>query len=150
AGLDHLAEYPSYASGEKGYLQRLGATFADGYTSILVGDAVLPSLLHQDPRYFFQGTGTKRSRLLHALASPLFTRRDNGHRQINYSDIAGDVASGALANAYYPAKDRGPGLVLNRVLSGAVMRAIDAVSQEFILHKITSRHDKEDKSPDNA
>ena len=33
----------------------------------MIGGAILPSLLHQDPRYFYQGSGTKKSRALHAL-----------------------------------------------------------------------------------
>ena len=134
--------YPSYRQGAKGYGQRLGATFAGGYTNIFVGDAILPSVLHQDPRYFYQGTGTTKSRLLHALSSPFVIRGDNGRREINFSDIGGDLASGAIANAYYPDKDRGANLVLSSTLIGAGGRAANAIFQEFVLHKFTSRHSK--------
>ncbi len=135
--------YPSYEQGAKGYGQRLGATFAGGYTNILVGDAILPSILHQDPRYFYQGTGTTKSRLLHALSNPFVTRGDDGHREINFSDIGGDLASGAIANAYYPNKDRGANLVLSSALIGAGGRAANALFQEFVLRKFTSRHSKD-------
>ena len=138
-----MGGYPSYQQGAKGYGQRLGATFAGGYTNILVGDAVLPSLLHQDPRYFYQGTGTAKSRLLHALSSPFVIRGDDGRREINLSDIGGDLASGAIANAYYPEKDRGANLVLSSALIGAGGRAANAIFQEFVLHKFTSRHSKD-------
>jgi len=134
--------YPSYGQGFRGYGQRLGATFAGGYTKILVGDAILPSLLHQDPRYFYQGTGTRKSRLLHALSSPFVLRGDDGHHEINFSDIGGDLASGAIANAYYPSKDRGAKLVLTSALIGAGGRAANAIAQEFLLRKFTSRHGK--------
>jgi len=140
------AGYPSYGQGAKGYGQRLGATFVGGYTNVLVGDAVLPSLLHQDPRYFYQGTGTTKSRLLHALASPFVTKGDDGHQQINYSSIGGDLASGAIANAYYPTRDRGPGLVVKSALIGAGGRMANAVIQEFVLRKFTSRHGTQDQS----
>ena len=63
AGIYQAIDYPQYSGGMKGYGQRLGATFAGGYTNIFVGDAILPSLLHQDPRYHFRGTGTTGSRL---------------------------------------------------------------------------------------
>ena len=59
-----------------GYGQRLGATFAGGYTHILIGDALLPSLLHQGPRYFCQGTGTTRSCMLHAFSNAIFALGD--------------------------------------------------------------------------
>jgi hypothetical protein len=75
---------------------------------ILIGGAVLPSLLHQDPRYLYQGTGTKMSRTLHAIFSPFIAKGDNGHWQLNYSSVDGDLASGALSNLYYPSSNRGP------------------------------------------
>jgi hypothetical protein len=140
AALYQAGGYPGYSQDTKGFFQRLGATYAGGYTDVLVGNAVLPSLLHQDPRYFYQGTGTKMSRLLHALSTPFITRGDDGRREFNFSDIGGNVASGAIANAYYPDKDRGVGLVVRSALIGAGGRAAAAVAQEFLLHKFTSRH----------
>lgn len=142
AAIYQMAGYPGYKLGAKGFGQRLGATFAGGYTNILVGDGVLPSLLHQDPRYFYQGTGTTKSRLAHALSSPFVLRGDNGRREINFCDIGGDLASGAIANAYYPDKDRGARLVLDSALIGVGGRLANAVVQEFVLHKITSRRAK--------
>ena len=142
AAIYQMAGYPSYRQGAKGYGQRLGATFAGGYTNILVGDAILPSLLHQDTRYFYQGTGTTKSRLAHALSSPFVVRGDDGHREINWSALGGDLASGAITNAYYPEKDRGAKTVLSSALIGAGGRAANAVLQEFVLHKFTSRHTK--------
>lgn len=139
AAIYQMSGYPGYREGAKGYAERLGATFAGAYTNILVGDAILPSLLHQDPRYFYQGTGTTKSRLLHALSSPFITRGDNGRRQINYSQIGGDLASGAIANAYYPSKDRGGWRVISSALIGTGGRMVESVAQEFVFHKHTSR-----------
>jgi len=140
AAIYQAAGYPSYGQNAKGYGQRLGATFAGGYTKILLGDAVLPSLLHQDPRYFYQGTGTTKSRLLHAMASPFVTKGDDGRREINYSNIIGDLASGAIANAYYPSQDRGAGLVARSALVGIGSRMALGILQEFVLRNWTSRH----------
>jgi Carboxypeptidase regulatory-like domain len=138
AAIYQMSGYPSYREGAKGYAERLGATFAGGYTNILVGDAILPSLLHQDPRYFYQGTGTTKSRLLHALSTPFITRGDNGRREINFSNIGGDLASGAIANAYYPSKDRGGWRVISSALIGIGGRMVEGVAQEFFFHKHTS------------
>ena len=137
AGIYQAVGYPSYGQGAAAYGQRLGATFAGGYTKILLGDAVFPSLLHQDPRYFYQGTGTTKSRLLHAMATPFITRGDNGNREINYSNILGDLAAGAIANAYYPSQDRGVGLVVRSALIGAGGRIAFGIMQEFVLQKLT-------------
>ena len=138
AAIYQMAGYPSYQEGAAGYGQRFGATFAGGYAKVLLGDAVLPSLLHQDPRYFYQGTGTTKSRLMHAISSAFITRGDDGKREINWSDIGGDLASGALQNAYYPTQDRGPGLVARGALIGAGGRMALGLVEEFVLHKRTS------------
>ena len=62
AGINQAADNPNYGQGAKGYAERFGAGYADGAIDIMVGGAILPSLLHQDPRYFYQGTGTNKSR----------------------------------------------------------------------------------------
>ncbi|HWZ52870.1 MAG TPA: carboxypeptidase-like regulatory domain-containing protein [Granulicella sp.] len=135
SGIYQAADYPSYRGGMAGYGQRLGATFAGGYTNVLIGDALLPSLLHQDPRYFYQGKGTNRSRLLHAVSNAFITRGDNGRREINFSGIGGDLASGAIANAYYPTGERGGSLVVRSALIGIGGRMANGVVQEFVLHR---------------
>jgi hypothetical protein len=140
AAIYQAAGYPSFGQGWDAYGQRLGATFAGGYSKILIGDALLPSLLHQDPRYFYQGVGTTKSRLLHAMSCAFVTRGDDGRREINYSKLIGDLASGAIANAYYPSQDRGAGLVVRSSLIGMGGRMALGIVQEFVLHKFTSQH----------
>lgn len=139
ASIYQAAHYPGYREGVAGYGERVGATFAGGYTNILVGDAILPSLLHQDPRYFYQGTGSTKSRVLHALSTPFITRGDNGHRQFNFSNIGGDLASGAIANAYYPKDDRGAWRVGSSALIGIGGRMVEGLAQEFVFHRRASR-----------
>ena len=67
---------------------------------------------------------------------------DDGRHEVNFSGIGGDLASGAVANAYYPDKDRGAKLVLSGALIGAGGRMANAVVQEFVLRKFTSQHAK--------
>jgi hypothetical protein len=108
----------------------------------MIGGAILPSLLHQDPRYFYQGTGTKKSRALHAISNPFVCRGDNGHRQPNYSSLGGDLASVALSNAYYPASNRGAGLVFENFVISTGERMLASLVQEFVLNKFTSKGKK--------
>jgi len=139
AGINQAADNPNYGQGAKGYAERFGAGYADGAIDIMVGGAILPSLLHQDPRYFYQGTGTNKSRALHALSSPFVCRGDNGQLQPNYSTIGGDLAAAALANVYYPESNRGPGLFLGNFFIATGQRALANVAQEFILRRLTSK-----------
>ena len=137
AGIQQAGSTPNYREGAKGYAQRFGADAAGGFSDILIGGAVLPSLLHQDPRYFYQGTGTTSSRLRHALLSPFVCRGDNGRSQINVSSLGGDLASSALSETYYPDSNRGSRLVFGNFAIGTGERMISAVAQEFIVRRFT-------------
>jgi hypothetical protein len=144
AGAEQAGNHPNYPQGWKGFGERYGAAYTNGFTDIMIGGAILPSLLHQDPRYFYQGTGTAKSRVLHALTTPFVTRGDNGQRQPNYSTIGGDLASAAISNAYYPASNRGVGLFLGNFLIATGQRGAANLAQEFILRRLTHKA-KDDK-----
>jgi Carboxypeptidase regulatory-like domain len=139
AGIYQASGTPNYQQGLKGYGQRFGAAFTDGFTDIMIGGAILPSLLHQDPRYFYQGEGSKTSRFRHAVLAPFLCKGDNGKTQFNFSSIGGDLGAGALSNLYYPASNRGTGLVFDSALITTGGRIANALAQEFLLHRITSK-----------
>jgi Carboxypeptidase regulatory-like domain len=139
AGIRQATDSPNYPQGAKGYGERFGATAADGFTDIMIGGAILPSLLHQDPRYFYQGTGSTRSRLRHAILSPFICKGDNGKWQPNYSSVGGDLASSALSNLYFPKSNRGAGLVFSQFAIGTAERVVASVAQEFVLSRLTHR-----------
>jgi len=137
AGIDHAADTPDYGVGAKAFGQRLGANYANGLTDIMIGGAILPSVLHQDPRYFYKGTGTKKSRMFYALRTPFVCKGDNGHWQPNYSGLGGYLSSGAISNVYYPPSNRGPGLVFSTTFIDIAADMANGVIQEFLLHKLT-------------
>jgi hypothetical protein len=139
AGLEQSDNfYSGYGQGLQGYGKRLGATYADSVSGTFIGGAILPSVFKQDPRYYYKGTGTRKSRLLYALAAGFRCKGDNGHWQPNYSSMLGSLASGALSNAYYPASNRnGVALTFENALIGIGGSSITAVVQEFFLRKFT-------------
>jgi hypothetical protein len=139
AGINQAGDVPNYGQGVKGYGKRFGAATADSLSDIMIGGAILPSFLHQDPRYFYQGTGTKKSRVFHALSSPFICKGDNGRLQPNYSSVGGDLASAALSNAYYPASDRGAAPVFENFIIGTGERMLGNVIQEFVLPRLTRK-----------
>jgi len=128
---------PHYRQGWLGYGKRFGAAATDGISDIMLGGAILPSLLRQDPRYFYQGTGSNRSRTLHALSSPFVAKGDSGKWQPNYSGLGGDLASAGLSNLYYPRQDRGVGLTFQNFAITTSGRMLNTVMQEFVWHKLT-------------
>ncbi|MGO9304112.1 MAG: carboxypeptidase-like regulatory domain-containing protein [Candidatus Korobacteraceae bacterium] len=139
AGFQQAADSPNWPQGAEGYSKRLGASFAAGSSEMLFSNAILPSLLHQDPRYFYQGTGTKWSRASHAILAPFVCKGDNGSSQPNYSQIGGALISASLANAYYPDSNRGAGLVFKSFGTDMGIHVALGLAQEFILAKFTSR-----------
>jgi len=132
AGIHQASDTPAYPQGFKGYAQRYGAAYAGGVSDILIGGAVLPSLLHQDPRYFYSGEGTTKQRIGHALRAIFLTHGDNGRTQFNFSGIGGDMASAALANTYYPTVDRGAHLFFANWAVLSAGRAANTLAQEFL------------------
>jgi hypothetical protein len=132
--------YSGYGQGAEGYAKRYGAAYGDFFSGIMLGGYVFPALLHQDPRYFYKGTGTKTSRLIYALERSFICQGDNGKPEFNYSSIIGGLASGGISNLYYPAKNRdGAGLTFKNAGLGIVGNAISNVVQEFFFKKITRK-----------
>jgi hypothetical protein len=139
SGLQQAGDTPDYQQGMKGYGQRFGANLADTAANNLIGGAILPSLLHQDPRYFYRGTGSKRSRLLYAAAHPFICKSDSGKTQVNVSTLGGDLAQSAISNLYYPSSNRGAGLVFGNFALSTAQRVMTGLLQEFVLPKFTHR-----------
>ena len=132
AGMEQASNtYAGYGQGFAGYSKRYAAKFADGRSSDFLTHAVFPSLLHQDPRYYYQGTGSIKSRLAHAVASAFVTRNDSGLTQPNYSYVLGDMCSGALSNLYYPRANRGVSLVFTNAALGLAGRIGTNILREF-------------------
>ena len=139
AGINQAGDTPNYRQGLKGYGERFGAAAADGFSDIMIGGAILPSLLRQDPRYYYKGTGTTKSRIFHAISGPFVCKGDNGKWQPNYSSMGGDLGSSALSNLYYPPSNRGAGLVFQNFFITTGERTLSSLVQEFVLGKITAR-----------
>jgi len=151
AGLEQATDqYSGYGQGAEGYGKRFGAAYADMATSTFIGGAALPSLLKQDPRYFYKGTGGRGSRFLYAVGNVFFCKGDNGRWQPNYSFILGDIVSSGISNAYYPAGERGAALTFENAGIGMGATAAANVIEEFIARKLTSgipHHQQEEATP---
>lgn len=122
---------PGYNQGLKGFARRYGANFADNFDGNFWGNAVLPSVLHQDPRYFRLGHGTIAHRALYSISTTFRTHGDNGNWQPNYSNLLGNFIGSSISNVYYPDGDRGLYPTLRRGLSVTYQGTIGALLIEF-------------------
>ncbi len=132
--------FSGYGEGAAGYGARLAANFGDNLIGTMIGSALLPSLLKQDPRYFYKGTGSRQSRALYAVAMAVVCKGDNGRWQPSYSAILGGLAAGGISNLYYPAGSRdGVRLTFENALFGTAESAAQNLVQEFIVRRFTPR-----------
>jgi Carboxypeptidase regulatory-like domain len=141
AGVEQMDNtFSGYGQGAQGYAKRFGATYADEAIGTFLGGAVLPAMFKQDPRYFYKGTGTIRSRTLYALVNAIVCKGDNGRWQFDYSGILGSLAAGGIANLYYPAINRdGAGLTFQETGIGIAGSAVGNLFQEFVIRRMTPR-----------
>jgi len=118
--------------GVEGYGKGLGAAYLDSLSSKIIGNGVLPILLHQDPRFFRLGQGTTTHRLLYAMATTVICKHDNtGKWEPNYSNVLGDLASSGLSNLYYPSRSTGISQTFTGSLTGIAVGGLGSTVNEF-------------------
>ena len=107
----------------------------------------MPSILKQDPRYFYKGSGSKRSRFLYAVASSVICKGDNGRWQPNYSNVIGSFAGAGTEALYLPANDRrGSDFIVSSALIRLGETSLAGVLQEFVFSKVTPSHKRRSAS----
>jgi hypothetical protein len=132
-------ELNGYGQGAEGYGKRFGALYADVFIGTFIDSAILPTLLKQDPRYFYKGTGSTKSRFFYALRNAVVCKGDNKQWQPNYSTIIGSFATAGISYTYYPASDRGGALLAETALIRIAEGSVAGLFQEFVIPKLTPR-----------
>jgi hypothetical protein len=130
--------YPEFGQGTEGYAKRFGAQYANRVSRVIIGHVVMQSIFHQDPRYFYKGTGRIRSRALYAIETAFLAKGDNGNWQFDYSDVLGGMASHELSTLYYPSTSRPVRKLADDVLLGFAGRAENNLLHEFVLRHFTT------------
>lgn len=138
-------DHTGYGHGPEGYFLRSAASYADNVNGNLIGNALLPIVLHQDPRYFRKGQGPLVKRIVYSALTTFICKGDNGKDQFNLSNVAGNFVSGAISNAYYPDDERGVGLTLTNALVVTLEGMVGAQLLEFspdIANYVQNRREK--------
>jgi hypothetical protein len=128
----------SFRQGSEGYFKRVGATYGANFIGIITGDAIVPSILKQDPRYFYRGTGSLRSRFFYAVSNSFICMGDNGHWQVNVSQPMGSLTTAGITELEYPPSDRfGVGRVFRDFVISEFAAGGENVFQEFFSRRFT-------------
>lgn len=94
---------PAYGQGWGAYGKRYVTSFADGTIENFMTSAILPSLLHQDPRFYQSEAGGFVHKAGYAVSRIFLTRTDAGGTQFNYSEVVGSAMSAAISTySYHP------------------------------------------------
>jgi hypothetical protein len=120
-----------YGQGWEGYGKRYGSSVASNASSHLLGTGLLPSLTHEDPRYFVKIFGSPKSRILYAMSRVLITRTDDGRSTFNWSNVMGGLMAESLAVSYLPDSERTAGKTFTRFGVRMGFSALDNVVKEY-------------------
>jgi hypothetical protein len=132
SGLNQMTEQnPEWGQGVEGYAKRYGASMADQVISNYLTEAILPSVLHHDPRYFRLGQGSAAHRILHALSWVVIGKTDSNHNTLNVSELLGSGASATIGLAYYPSQERNVSAVRDRFVTQVSFDAASSVLKEY-------------------
>jgi hypothetical protein len=132
AGMSQAAgDNRGFGGGAEGYGERFGATLADSESAVFFSKFLLPVMLRQDPRYFRMREGSVKRRAFYAMSRIVITRNDDGSSGFNTSHVLGRFISKAIANSYYPQRDRGFGNILVNTGNGLLSDVETNLFREF-------------------
>jgi hypothetical protein len=149
AGVQQATDsFNGFHQGAEGFGRRYGAALASGSTATFLRDGAFPALMHEDPRYFYRGTGSKKSRALYALSTAVIAKGDDGRWRPAYASITGNLASGAISNFYYAASDRnGAALTFENGALSIVGVGVGHLLQEFVFSRATNHANTKASKP---
>jgi hypothetical protein len=133
---------PSFGQGTGGFSKRLVTGFADQAIGNIMTEGLFPSMLHEDPRYYRRGTGSKWSRTAYSFTRLFVTPTDSGSLRFNYSEWAGNAAATAISNAYYT-DGRSAGANIGKLGVQIGLDGLGLVLKEFwpdVKHDLFERH----------
>jgi len=120
-----------YGQGWEGYGKRFGSSVASNASSHLFGTALIPSITHEDPRYFVKLFGSPKSRILYAMSRIVVTRTDDGRPTFNWSNVMGGLMAESLATSYLPENERTAAKTFTRFGVRIGFGALDNVVKEY-------------------
>ena len=97
-----MGSYYQWGQGSQAYATRFGAAYGTVATNLMITSVLAESAFHQDPRYFYDGQGTKAQRARYAIESAFRVKGDNGHWQPPYAGVSGAIAAAEISQLYYP------------------------------------------------
>jgi hypothetical protein len=134
-----LRSYPEFHNGMAGYSRYYWRAFADQASGSFFTEALVPAVMHEDPRYYTLGRGGFFHRAKYALSRIVVTKMDSGGTGFNYAEIVGNGMEAGLSNLYYPPQERSLHNTAMNYLAQMEAASINNIVREFwpdIRHKM--------------
>ena len=122
---------PELGHGIRGYGRYYWRNYTDGVSGTFFTEAIVPSITHEDPRYYTMGNGGFFRRMGYAISRAFVTKTDSGGTSFNWSEVAGNGLEAALSNAYYPPQERGLNQTARNWATQMESAVLNHVFQEF-------------------
>jgi hypothetical protein len=123
---------PEYGDGMAAYGRYLWRAYVNEGVGNFFTEGALPSLMHQDPRYYSIGKGGGfKHRLAYAITRAVITKTDSGGTTFNCAEVLGSGMEGGVAVAYSPAQDRTVGRAFETWGARIGSDALANVANEF-------------------
>lgn len=126
-----LDQYPELGTGMAGYGRYYWRAFADGVSGTYFTEAIVPTLTHEDPRYYTLENGGFFHRMGYALSRVVLTKTDSGGTCFNFSEVGGNALEAGLSNLYYPPQERGIGKTAENWATQIESAALNNIAKEF-------------------
>ncbi len=119
-----------FGQGLQGYGKRYAAGIADQDLGNFMTEALYPTLLHEDPRYFRKVNGSVKSRILWSVERIVVTKTDSGRSTFNFAEWVGNGTVAAIGNSYYSG-ERGFSPTMQRLFTQVSTDTVSDLLKEF-------------------
>ena len=122
---------PELGRGIKGYGRYYWRNYVDGVSGTFFTEAIVPSITHEDPRYYTMGSGGFFRRMGYAISRTFVTKNDSGGEEFNWSEVGGNALEAGLSNGYYPPQERGVSQTARNWATQMESAILNHIFQEF-------------------
>lgn len=122
----------AYGPGLKGFGKNTGVSLLQDATGEFFGAFLIPSLTHQDPRYFRMPHASIPRRIGHAVGHTFIANHDDGTLMPNYANLFGYPISAELSNLYVPGIHADPASTIARIATGLATDPANNLITEFL------------------
>lgn len=123
--------HPQLGDGMRGFGRYYWRGFVDKTDGNYLVIFALPTIFHQDERYYAKGSGGFWKRTIYSASRVLITPDYHGHNSFNASELLGRGIAQGVSAAYYPSSDRTLGALAVKYGYAIGRDALTNVFREF-------------------